>query len=112
MLSCLNLPRNDESYSISSFAYNRIVVIGTTSSGKSTLAENIAKRFDLHCVDLDALHWEPDWQGAPLEVWSGKGVTLLSLPPLRTVRATFTAYRSSIPKALLDKERPVNPFLR
>jgi hypothetical protein len=36
--------------------------------------------------------------------WSGKGGALLSLPPLRTVRATFTAYRSSISKALLDGE--------
>ena len=36
--------------------------------------------------------------------WSGKGVTLLPLPPLRTVRATFIAYRSSILKALLDGE--------
>ena len=35
---------------------------------------------------------------------SGKGVALLSLPPLRTVRATFIAYRSSISKALLDGE--------
>ena len=35
---------------------------------------------------------------------SGKGVALLSLPPLRTVRATFIAYRSSISKALLDRE--------
>ena len=35
---------------------------------------------------------------------TGKGVALLSLPPLRTVRATFIAYRSSISKALLDGE--------
>lgn len=40
----------------------------------------------------------------PLHLWSGKGVALLPLPPLRTVRATFIAYRSSISKALLDGE--------
>jgi hypothetical protein len=40
----------------------------------------------------------------PLHLWSGKGVASLSLPPLRTVRATFIAYRSSISKALLDGE--------
>jgi adenylate kinase family enzyme len=54
---------------MSSFPYKRIVVIGVTSSGKSTLAEKLANRFDLSCVDLDALHWEPNWQEAPLDVF-------------------------------------------
>jgi len=59
---------------MSSFLYQRIVIIGTTSSGKSTLAEELAKRFDLHFVDLDALHWEPNWQEAPLEVFRARVV--------------------------------------
>jgi len=50
----------------------RIVVIGVTSSGKSTLAENLAKRFDLNYIELDALHWEPNWQSAPLEVFRAR----------------------------------------
>jgi adenylate kinase family enzyme len=55
-----------------SFPYKRVVVVGVTSSGKSTLAEALAKRFDLHYIELDALHWEPDWKGAPLEVFRAK----------------------------------------
>ena len=55
-----------------SFPYKRIVVIGVTSSGKSTLGEKLAKRFDLAYIELDALHWEPDWQGAPLEVFRAR----------------------------------------
>ncbi len=51
------------------FPYKRIIVIGVTSSGKSTLAERLANRFDLLGVDLDALHWEPNWQEAPLDVF-------------------------------------------
>jgi adenylate kinase family enzyme len=51
------------------FPYNRVVIIGVTSSGKSTLAANLAKRFDLSFIELDALHWEPNWQEAPLEVF-------------------------------------------
>ena len=54
---------------MSSFPYKHIVVIGTTSSGKSTLAERIAKQRNLDFIELDALHWGPNWQGAPLEVF-------------------------------------------
>jgi len=55
-----------------SFPYQRVVIIGVTSSGKSTLAERIAKRFDLDCIELDGLYWEPNWQGAPLEVFRAR----------------------------------------
>jgi len=52
-----------------SFPYRRLVIIGSTSSGKSTLAEALANRFEMRFIDLDALHWEPNWQSAPLEVF-------------------------------------------
>src|SRR6185436_20641832 len=54
---------------MSNFPYQRTVIIGSTSSGKSTLAEQIATRFELEFIDLDALHWEPNWTEAPLEVF-------------------------------------------
>ena len=57
---------------MSSFPYNRVVVIGVTSSGKSTLAEKLAKRFNLHYIELDALHWEPNWQEAPPEIFRAR----------------------------------------
>jgi adenylate kinase family enzyme len=54
------------------FPYTRVVVVGVTSSGKSTLAETLAKRFNLKYIELDALHWEPKWQGAPLEIFRAR----------------------------------------
>jgi adenylate kinase family enzyme len=45
-----------------SFPYRRIIVIGTTGSGKSTLAEKLAKKLKLDYIELDALHWLPDWK--------------------------------------------------
>ena len=57
---------------MSSFPFKRVVVIGVTSSGKSTLAELLARRFDLCYIELDALNWEPNWQAAPLEVFRAR----------------------------------------
>ncbi|MBK7448180.1 MAG: hypothetical protein IPJ47_01655 [Anaerolineales bacterium] len=37
------------------FPYKRVVVIGTTSSGKSTLAKQLADLFALEFIELDAL---------------------------------------------------------
>ncbi|GAB4480100.1 MAG: hypothetical protein Kow00124_26470 [Anaerolineae bacterium] len=46
----------------------RIVVIGTSGSGKTTMARHIAARLGLLHVELDALHWEPGWVETPPEV--------------------------------------------
>ncbi|HEX9333284.1 MAG TPA: hypothetical protein VF896_15430 [Anaerolineales bacterium] len=57
---------------MSSFPYKRVVVVGVTSSGKSTLAEKLAKHFNLNYIELDALNWEPNWQAAPLEIFRAR----------------------------------------
>jgi adenylate kinase family enzyme len=48
-----------------SFSFQRMVVIGTTGSGKSTLAETISRQFHIPHIELDAVHWEPNWKEAP-----------------------------------------------
>jgi len=47
----------------------RVVVFGTTGSGKSWLAERLAERHGLRLIELDALYWGRDWQPAPLELF-------------------------------------------
>jgi adenylate kinase family enzyme len=47
----------------------RVVVFGTTGSGKSWLAERLAARHGLRLIELDALYWGKDWQPAPLELF-------------------------------------------
>jgi adenylate kinase family enzyme len=49
--------------------HRRIAVVGTTSSGKSTLAERLAQKISADFIELDALHWEPNWVEAPNEVF-------------------------------------------
>ncbi len=52
-----------------SFPYCRVVVVGATGSGKSTLAQRLARRLDLTYIELDALHWEPNWTEAPNDIF-------------------------------------------
>ncbi len=47
----------------------RISVIGTTGSGKTTVARRTAEALGVPHVELDALHWGPDWEEAPLETF-------------------------------------------
>lgn len=54
---------------MNTFSYKRIIVIGTTSSGKSTLAKQLAEKMNFNFIDLDALHWEPNWQEAETDVF-------------------------------------------
>ena len=39
----------------------RVVVIGSSGSGKSTFAARLAGACDLARIELDALNWGPDW---------------------------------------------------
>jgi adenylate kinase family enzyme len=47
----------------------RIVVVGTSGSGKSTLAKAIAAKLNIHCIELDALYWGPNWTEPPIDVF-------------------------------------------
>jgi adenylate kinase family enzyme len=50
----------------------RIAIVGTTGSGKTTLARSIAQSLQLPHVELDALHWEPNWTTAPLPIFRSR----------------------------------------
>lgn len=45
----------------------RVVVVGTSCSGKTTYARQLSHLLDVPHVELDALHWLPDWEPRPRE---------------------------------------------
>jgi adenylate kinase family enzyme len=56
-----------------SSSYNqRISVVGTTGSGKTTLARQISQRLAIPHVELDALHWQPNWTPTSISVFRNR----------------------------------------
>jgi adenylate kinase family enzyme len=77
------------------FSSKRIVVVGTTSSGKSTLASQLAKKIGGGFIELDALHWEPNWVEAPDEVFR-KRVETATNSPVWVVAGNYHVVRNVI----------------
>ena len=61
-----------------SAGHRRIVVVGTTGSGKTTLARQLAQRLAIPHVELDALHWGPGWTPAPPDLFRQRAAQALS----------------------------------
>ena len=47
----------------------RIIVIGSSNAGKSTLGLQLAEYLHASFIELDALYWEPGWIAASDEVF-------------------------------------------
>lgn len=56
----------------------RIVVVGTSGTGKTTLARQLAGRLGHPYVELDALHWDANWTMASLPLFRERVAQALS----------------------------------
>jgi adenylate kinase family enzyme len=45
----------------------RVVVVGTSCSGKTTLARQLSQMLGVPHIELDAVHWLPNWQPRPTD---------------------------------------------
>jgi adenylate kinase family enzyme len=50
----------------------KIIIIGTTGSGKTTLANSISKKLGIPHIQLDHLFWKPNWQQSTDEEFLSK----------------------------------------
>ncbi len=73
----------------------RIHVIGTSGSGKTTVARRIAAARGIPHVELDALHWEPGWQEAPLDVFRSRVAEALA-PDAWVVDGNYSKVRDVV----------------
>lgn len=48
-------------------AFNRVVVIGCSGAGKTTFAERLSAVLGHEHIELDAIHWLPDWEMRPVD---------------------------------------------
>lgn len=45
--------------------FNKTIIIGSSCSGKTTLGKRLAKITHAKIIDIDELHWKPNWQSTP-----------------------------------------------
>ncbi len=57
---------------------NRVSVVGVTGSGKTTFARRLAEKLGCQFIELDALHWEPNWVEAADEIFRERTAQALS----------------------------------
>ena len=58
----------------------RINVVGTSATGKTTFARRLAVALGLRHVELDALHWEAGWRAAATDVFLDRLATVMGEP--------------------------------
>ena len=59
---------------------NKIMLIGSPGSGKSTFGKKLAQATGLPLFHLDALYWKPNWVETPREEWDSLLQKLVSEP--------------------------------
>ena len=74
---------------------NRIAIVGTSCSGKSTLARELSRRLGTPHVELDELFWGPSWTARPAEDFAAS-VDHATARPAWIVDGNYSATRALV----------------
>lgn len=58
----------------------RVAIVGTSCSGKSSLAARLARALDCRHIELDEIHWGPGWSASPPDVFRADVEAALATP--------------------------------
>jgi len=75
---------------------SKIVVIGTSGAGKTTVARTLARKFCLKDIELDALFWEPNWTETSPEIFRSRVSQAISESPSWIAHGNYSKVRDLI----------------
>lgn len=70
----------------------RILVIGTSGSGKTSLGKQLAQALGCPHIEMDSLYWGPDWQAVPPKVFK-RAVDEATTGPCWVADGNYSAVR-------------------
>jgi len=73
----------------------RIVIVGATGSGKTTLASALAQRLAIPHQETDAIYWGPDWTPIPLDDFRRR-IEQITLTPLWIIDGNYSRVRDLV----------------
>ena len=80
----------------------RINVIGTSATGKTTFARRLAAALGLRHVELDALHWEAGWREVPTDQFVGRIAAIIGEPGGWVVDGNYSSKARTLVWAAAD----------
>ena len=74
---------------------NRILIIGSSGSGKTTFAKQLSEKKGIVCYDLDEYYWLPNWQCRDLTAFQVQVDAIINKPQW-IISGNYSAVRNSI----------------
>ena len=71
----------------------RVYIVGLAGSGKTSLARRLAQRYGLRHIEIDALHWQPNWQETPKDELYARVKAMLDETPRWTADGNYSVLR-------------------